>query len=69
MSPWGNPSQELVALSGLILAAVLLGWAILLVARHRRGPQMMTSQSFERGFDLLLEGRWEDAAESVDSGG
>jgi lipopolysaccharide biosynthesis regulator YciM len=62
MSPWGNLSQELVALSGLILAAGLLGWALLLVARHRRDPQMMTSQSFERGFDLLLEGRWEDAA-------
>jgi lipopolysaccharide biosynthesis regulator YciM len=24
---------------------------------------MMTSQPFERGFDLLLEGRWQDAAE------
>jgi lipopolysaccharide biosynthesis regulator YciM len=47
----------------LILAGVLVGLAILLVARCRRTRKVLTCQAFERGFDLLIEARWQDAAE------
>ena len=60
---WGSLSQALASPLVLILAGVLLGVAILLVARRRRVPEALTSQPFERGFDLLLEARWQDAAE------
>lgn len=63
MNLWGSLSQELVTLLVLILAVVSLGLAIFLVARPRRLRQIMASQAFERGFDLLLDGRWQDAAE------
>ena len=63
MNAWGSLSQELTSPLVLILAGVLVGVAILLVARRRRVPEALTSQPFERGFDLLLEARWQDAAE------
>jgi lipopolysaccharide assembly protein B len=63
MNAWGSLSQELASLLVLILAGVLVGLAILLVARRRRVPEALTSQPFERGFGLLLEARWQDAAE------
>jgi lipopolysaccharide biosynthesis regulator YciM len=63
MNPWWSLSQELTSLSVLILAGVLVGLAILLVVPRRRVSEVVTSQPFERGFDLLLEARWQDAAE------
>ena len=47
----------------LILAGVLVGLAILLVARCRRARKVTACQPFERGFDLLIEARWQEAAE------
>ena len=52
---WGSLPQALASPLVLILAGVLVGLAILLVARRRRVPEAVTSQPFERGFDLLLE--------------
>jgi lipopolysaccharide assembly protein B len=63
MNPWWSLPQELASLSVLILAGVLVGLAILLVVQRRRLPKAAISQPFERGFDLLLESRWRDAAE------
>jgi lipopolysaccharide assembly protein B len=63
MNVWGSLSQELAWLLVLILAGVLAGLAILLITRRRRVPEALTSRPFERGFDLLLEARWQDAAE------
>jgi lipopolysaccharide assembly protein B len=63
MNPcWGLP-QDLTALPVLILAGVLVGVAIFVVVQRRRVPEAVTSRAFERGFDLLLEARWQDAAE------
>jgi lipopolysaccharide biosynthesis regulator YciM len=63
MNPWWSLLQEHASLSVLILAGFLVGLAILLVVQRRRVPEAVTSQPFERGFDLLLEARWQDAAE------
>jgi lipopolysaccharide biosynthesis regulator YciM len=71
MSAWRSLPQELASPFALILAGVLVGLAILLVARHRgdasrgrrRVPEALTCQSFEHGFDLLLDARWQEAAE------
>jgi lipopolysaccharide biosynthesis regulator YciM len=63
MNAWGSLPQELASPLVLILAGVVVGLAILLVARRRRVPEALTSQPFERGFDRLLEARWQEAAE------
>jgi lipopolysaccharide biosynthesis regulator YciM len=63
MNPWWSPPQDLTALLALILGGVCVGLVILLVVRRRRMPAAVTSRAFERGFDLLLEARWQDAAE------
>jgi lipopolysaccharide biosynthesis regulator YciM len=63
MNVWGSLTQELAWLLVLILAGVLAGLAILLITRRRRAPEALTSRPFERSFDLLLEARWQDAAE------
>jgi lipopolysaccharide assembly protein B len=63
MKAWGNLSQELAPLWVLILAGVLLGVAVVAVARRRRVREALTSHPFERGFDLLLDGRWQEATQ------
>jgi lipopolysaccharide biosynthesis regulator YciM len=63
MKAWGDLSQELAPLWVLILAGALLGVAIVAVARRRRVREVSTSHPFERGFDLLLEARWQEAAQ------
>jgi lipopolysaccharide assembly protein B len=71
MTAWTSLSQELALPFALILAGVLVGLAILLVARRRgdawrwrrRVPEALTSHPFEHGFDLLLDARWHEAAE------
>src|SRR5215510_659408 len=63
-------SQEFASPYALIVAGVLVGLAIFLIAR-RRGkasrwhchcPEVLTSRPFEHGFDLLLDARWGEAA-------
>lgn len=71
MTAWTSLSQELALPFALILAGVLVGLAILLVAWRRgdawrwrrRVPEALTSHPFEHGFDLLLDARWHEAAE------
>jgi lipopolysaccharide biosynthesis regulator YciM len=71
MTPvWNLPPEWLPAFT-LILVVVLGGVLIALVARRRRadglqrrhvGSETVASQPFERGFDLLLDARWREAA-------
>jgi lipopolysaccharide biosynthesis regulator YciM len=73
MNAWWNLAQELSPPVTLILAGTLVGLAILLVARHRRRggapprrhrvADAQTARPFERGFDLLLDARWQEAAD------
>jgi lipopolysaccharide biosynthesis regulator YciM len=73
MNAWWSLSQELSSPFTLILGGVLVGLAILLVAWRRRRADAshwrhsvadaLTSQPFERGFDLLLDARWQEAAD------
>jgi lipopolysaccharide assembly protein B len=67
---WDLPPEWLSALT-LILVAALGGVLIALVARRRRADRLQrrhaeiaraASQPFERGFDLLLDARWREAA-------
>ena len=67
MNAWRSVSPEFALPLALILAGVLLGLTILVVARRRRVPELRTSRSFERGFDLLLDGRWQEAAEVLEA--
>jgi lipopolysaccharide biosynthesis regulator YciM len=72
MNAWWDLSQELSSPSTLMLAGVLVCLALLLIARRRRAveasrwrqrrAEALHSQPFERGFDLLLEARWQEAA-------
>src|SRR5919106_5948573 len=63
MNAWESLSQEFAWPLALILAGVLVGLTVLLVARRRRVPEARTSRPFECGFDLLLDARWQEAAE------
>jgi lipopolysaccharide assembly protein B len=71
MNVWRSLSPALALPLVLILAGVVVGMAILLVARRRRGEspwrrrasEAPTPRPFERGFALLLEARWQEAAE------
>jgi lipopolysaccharide assembly protein B len=63
MNAWASVWQEFAWPLALILAGVLVGLTVLLVARRRRVPEAWTSRPFECGFDLLLDARWQEAAE------
>jgi lipopolysaccharide assembly protein B len=71
MNAWESLSQELASPLVLILVVALGALAILLLARrqgkasrqYRRMTETLTFQPFERGFDLLLEARWQEAAD------
>jgi lipopolysaccharide biosynthesis regulator YciM len=73
MNAWTSLWQELASPFALSLVGVLAGVAVFLVARRggkaSRGPgrvaEALTSQPFERGFDLLLDGRWQEAVEGL----
>jgi lipopolysaccharide biosynthesis regulator YciM len=69
-SVWSLPSEWLSVFT-LILVIVLGGVLIALVVRRRRADRLqrcaderaaLGTQPFQRGFDLLLDGRWRDAA-------
>jgi lipopolysaccharide assembly protein B len=71
MSALWNLPPEWPSAFTLILAAALAGVLIVLVARRRRADRLRrrhaelataASQPFERGFDLLLDARWREAA-------
>ncbi len=73
MTTWWNLSQELASAVSLMLAATLVGLVILLLAWRRRRAQMsrwrqrhvaaLGSEALQRSFDLLLDARWQEAAE------
>ncbi|HSF29969.1 MAG TPA: tetratricopeptide repeat protein [Candidatus Tectomicrobia bacterium] len=64
MNTWWSLLPELSPLLTLILVVVLVALASLLAWRRRqRAAKPLTHQTFERGFDLLLEARWQEAAE------
>jgi lipopolysaccharide assembly protein B len=73
MNAWESLSRELSSPFMLLLAGMLVGLALLLVTwrRHRaeasygphQGAATLDSGPFERGFDLLLDARWREAAE------
>jgi lipopolysaccharide assembly protein B len=73
MNAWESLSRELSSPFVLLLAGILVGLALLLVTRrrqradalygHHHGAAALTSRPFERGFDLLLDARWREAAE------
>jgi lipopolysaccharide assembly protein B len=71
MNTWWSQLQELPPPLILMLAGILVALVILLVAWRRRAEASqgrhrtvaLTSQPFERGFDLLLEARWQEAAD------
>jgi lipopolysaccharide assembly protein B len=73
MNAWTTLPQALASPFALSLVGVLVGLAVLLVVRRRgkasrwprRIAEALTSQPFERGFDLLLDGRWQEAAEGL----
>src|SRR5262245_27070427 len=73
MNAWWRIAQELFSPFPLVLVVVLVGLAIILVARLRRpgegsparhrGAAAQTAWLFEVGFDLLLDARWQEAAD------
>jgi lipopolysaccharide biosynthesis regulator YciM len=72
MNAWWSLLRELSSPLILVLAGSLVVLVILLVAWRRRRAEAsqgrhrvvaLTSQPFERGFDLLLEARWQEAAD------
>jgi lipopolysaccharide biosynthesis regulator YciM len=73
MTAWGNLSQELSVLPSLMLAGTIVCLAILLIAwrrrrahisRGREGPAgALGSEPFQHSFDLLLDARWQEAAD------
>jgi uncharacterized protein HemY len=71
MNTWENLSQELASPMALILVGVVGVLAILLVVRrqgrasrrYRPLAEALAARPFERGFDLLLEARWQEAAD------
>jgi lipopolysaccharide assembly protein B len=73
MNAWWSLAQELSSPFTLLLAGVLVALAALLVARRRRrakasrwrhrGAAAPSARPFEHGFDLLLEARWQEAAD------
>ena len=71
MNAWESLAAELTSPFAFILIGVLVVLAMLLVARRRdrasrqrrRNAEGLTSRSFEHGFDLLLEARWQEAVE------
>jgi lipopolysaccharide assembly protein B len=73
MNAWWSLLPEFSPSLTLLLVGVLVALAGLLLARRRQGAgaslgrhraaEPLAPQSFERGFDLLLEARWQEAAE------
>jgi lipopolysaccharide biosynthesis regulator YciM len=73
MNAWWRLTQELSSPFPLVLVVVLVGLAIILVARLRRpsdvsparhrSAEAQTARLFEVGFDLLLDARWQEAAD------
>jgi lipopolysaccharide biosynthesis regulator YciM len=73
MNAWWDLSQAISSPLTFMLAGALVCLAILLVARRidraaaprwrQRRAGALHSQPFERGFDLLLEARWREAAD------
>jgi len=73
MTAWWNLSQELASPLRLMLAGTLVCLAILLVAWRRRRTHTsrwrqrraaaLGSEALQRSFDLLLDARWQEAAE------
>ena len=71
MNAWWDVSPELASPFTLVLAAVVVCGAILFMAVRRRArrsgrraPQVFppASQPLARGFDLLLDAHWQEAA-------
>jgi lipopolysaccharide biosynthesis regulator YciM len=73
MNAWWDLSQQISTPLPLILAGILLCLALLLIVwrrrqvgasrGHRRRANALSSALFERGFDLLLDNRWQEAAD------
>jgi len=73
MMTWWNLAQELSSPVTLMLAGILIGLALLFIVWRRRRAHTVRwrerraaalgSEALQHSFDLLLDGRWQDAAE------